>query len=266
MLYDLLPRILNAIFLYFIFPMVFAYFTGMLGSKLLIKIEKREGHYDEHIFFTTVMICSLLVWLAVLPTFFTGTKHYIQLNIFKKHISSDIENLNVEEAKNAGFITFSTGRLLYEYYGFNRERRTTKSGDSTSVNIYDYYAVPVTLTPADKNINVWICDDVLSGEGTSAQKKPEFFKNKNVGVCGVVIQDSNQIEDCLKAVENAETEHKLSLPDEKEKNILLLKPAKDFDTILGKYEKWSLIYFIILNILFVIVPTYMTNKKTKTRR
>ncbi len=250
LLFDFLPFILNTIVLYFILPMAFAYITGSIGGRLLNK----SIPFSENIFFKTTMILGLVMWLAIMPASFMDLKHFIQLKTYKTPLVTNIENLTQKGVKDAAFITITDAALLTDKKGVYKEISKVKSGENYTTTYYDYYAVPVS----GSDFKVWICDYSSYTKNASEDDKspPYFIVNQHGSLAGIVVQDKNRLKDYKIAIEKSLDYRALNVED----SLIILEYRDDFESTMSSYKTRAIWYFVLLNLLLVILPVVLIRK------
>ncbi len=249
-MYDVLPRILNALTTFWIFPMVFAALMMYLGEWLTKAVPNHtvESTANLPVFYSTIL------WLAILAFNYAGIKDYFKLATLKNIHRTTLVAISNEDFSKLGFVSINEVQPMEAGKGLYQYTTTTKSGDSYTTTTHYYLTMPV-IPLNDRyrtTTNCWLCE--------YDTKLPTLtLPSQGIPVQGLVIQDPYEVRKCKKAIKNAGKSYTAQTP------LLLLEPIENFNQYYASSKKWAMWFFGIINFLFVGLPFYMTLKSSFTR-
>ncbi len=248
--YDILPRILNALTTFWIFPIVFAALMMYFGMWLTKGIPKHilENTINLPIFYSTI------IWLAIAVFNYAEIKDYFKLATLKNIHGTTLAAISNEDFSKLGFISINEAQPIEAGKGLYKYTTRAKSGDMYTYTTHYYLTMPV-VPFNDKyaiTTNCWLCQ--------YNTKSPKLTVSpQGTPVKGLVIQDAYEVRRCKKAIKNASESYITQTP------ILLLKPIEDFRTYYDSSKKWAIWFFGTINFFLVGLPLYVILKKSFTR-
>lgn len=247
-LFDRLPIVLDVLILYFIFPILLGLYLSWFASLLF----ESGKLFSETTLGQGIMLISLVLWVPILIGSYTGVKEYVNLNYTKKHIVAKPKFITWQDIEDSGFITLLDSRLQLDKIASYQNERRYKSGDVYNTTIYDYYASPVI---SEKGIQFWIVERLSYLKGSSKKPKPKIFQNPVTA--GITVHDSRELKEYRIAVESIRK--KLNLPSSK--NRVYLRYAGNYEDMISTNKFVSILFFSIVNLLFVLLPAFIFSKK-----
>lgn len=242
--FDSLPFILDVLILYFITPVALALGLSWLSAKIF----QLKDNFMEQSVFQVLIGVSLFMWLVIIIGSYTGVKEFVELQVNKEHLEANVNDITQDQLDKAGFVTLKNTAMQLDKMGTYQKSRRHKSGDTYTTLIYHYYTIPVQST---NQIQFWLVDYIYYGKGRLKKTSSKLLEDPLT--VGTVVQDSREKKKYKVAVDIACKKYGIT-PSE---NIVYLKYAGTYDEMLSSYKMYSIIYFVIVNILLVFLPTFL---------
>ncbi len=242
---DMLPRIINTILFWFIFPVVGFLVIGFVGEKLL---NAMNIQLDSDAYYLPYAITAATLWIPMLVGVNTGIDEYFQMFRRGSVVIDNISTLPIH--KNTGFIEIGNVTIRTKWSGIHLETTSVKTGDlvNTVTIGYSCAAVLGRDEAPDAAVGLWICDNA------GALAKPDFRSDT---VKGRVIHNQYDINFYSLAIKNAEKRHRI---ESRESPVLVSFTEKNYEQVLEENWIYVAIFFSVIFCVWIVFSSIIVAK------
>lgn len=252
-LYDRLPRIVNALLVFWGLPMLMAGIFSYISQQLF----RQLANYQVIQISMLPIYFSTILWLPILVFQYFGGKDYFDL-IQKQAIHrTTIEGTTNLNFKKVGFIRLTAiqpkreGRSYYSYTS------SVKNGGSYTKVRHYYCVVPVlsNFNLNNRSTSFWV-------SANDTDKMPGHIADTiQHTITGLVVHDPYAIRYYKKAAKKAQNGYQLA----KEQAPVFIQPTADYDTVLQYRKQRALWILAVVNGLFVGIPLIWMIRMSRNR-
>ncbi len=256
LLFEFLPRILNTLLLFFVFPILLGVGFMYLERAVLSQLSRLDPEYEmPEPGISVFLFLSLILWLFILTGHYLEVREYLQMAVYKRAYTQDIGAPSFDRSRVA-HLTIEKARTAPALHGVYQMVTTVKSGETPSKQYNDYLAFPLFGDDGDRSrpVRYWICEWISNPRGVvKAQRETSKILSGEVkgdAFPGYLVTDPYAGSHYKKAVADAVHRHGLKSHDDP----VLLELTPPYPELISALRSRFLIFLGISNGLLWLLP------------
>ncbi len=237
--------IVSAIIFLFLLP------AALLGifMSVIKKYFRSYRTYRDLIFFT-IGISAISLWLPMMIAIFTGPQYYGELLNSKVVFNAEIRD--IPQNRDALWISFSSGVILYDLKGEYHETVNDVDGDSTYKVVKSFYAYPLVSEQwtFDEPIMAFFCETSVNKGSNLENWNLPYLISSNSELTkngGLIIKESEQKKIYSKAIWKLEKTKDIRISE----NAIFIQPEQDFEKHFLQDKMSFYLFYLLVNIFWV---------------